>query len=262
MATFAQYMLNEPDFIKKIEIASFLKKKKNTFFNTSVILKAEIAREFMSVMKIDVDKNLVLSVALLYDCLKIDSPQERVRLKKSQEEYKQFLKSLGFNDRFCKICAEHSRVGQNPNVPRERESDILELSEQFGALLVHRSDRLPYTVPEALEILSKKNMAGIKNVFLSQFEEFVDIMEDMQVMHLGLMSRLQKDMNCVTKNDIPGAVREIYNAAERNQEAFRKRKAELRMGGNLLDELKKARAKLKHFQEAPLLPGFEIDDLK
>ena len=32
MATFAQYMLNEPDFIKKIEIASFLKKKKNTFF--------------------------------------------------------------------------------------------------------------------------------------------------------------------------------------------------------------------------------------
>ena len=61
MATFAQYMLNEPDFIKKIEIASFLKKKKNTFFNTSVILKAEITREFMSVMKIDVDKNGELS---------------------------------------------------------------------------------------------------------------------------------------------------------------------------------------------------------
>ena len=30
----------------------------------------------------------------------------------------------------------------------------------------------------------------------------------------------------------------------------------------ILDELRKARAKLKHFQEAPLLPGFEIDDLK
>ena len=76
MATFAQYMLNEPDFIRKIEIASYLKKKKNTFFNTSVIMKAELAREFIDVMKIDVDKNLVLSAALLYDCLKIDSPQE------------------------------------------------------------------------------------------------------------------------------------------------------------------------------------------
>lgn len=261
MATFAQYMLNEPDFIRKIEIASFLKKKKNTFFNTSVIMKAEIAREFIDVMKIDVDKNLVLSAALLYDCLKIDSPQELTRLKKSQEEYKQFLKALGFNDRFCKICAEHSRVGQNPIVPREKESDILELSEQFGALLVHRSDRLPYSVPEALEILSNKNMAGIKNMYLSQFEEFVDIMESMEVMHLGLLSRLQKDMNCVTRNDVPGAVREIYAAQERNQEAFRKREAELRMGGNLLDELKKARAKLKLFQEAPLLPGFNVEDL-
>lgn len=79
---------------------------------------------------------------------------------------------------------------------------------------------------------------------------------------IGLLSKFQKNMNCITKNDISGAVREIYETMERNEEAFAKREAELRMGGNLLDELKKARAKLKHFEQAPLLPGFDIDDLK
>lgn len=79
---------------------------------------------------------------------------------------------------------------------------------------------------------------------------------------IGLLSKFQKNMNCITKNDIPGAVREIYDTMERNEAAFAKREAELRMGGNLLDELKKARAKLKLFQEAPLLPGFDLEDLK
>ena len=79
---------------------------------------------------------------------------------------------------------------------------------------------------------------------------------------IGLLSKLQSNMNCVTRNDIPGAVREIYGAMERNEKAFAKRREELLEGGNLLDELKKARAKLKHFEEAPLLPGFNMDDLQ
>ena len=79
---------------------------------------------------------------------------------------------------------------------------------------------------------------------------------------MGLLTRFQKNMNCITRNDIPGAVREIYETMERNEAAFAKREAELRMGGNLLAELKKARAKLKHFEEAPLLPGFDMEDLK
>ena len=49
---------------------------------------------------------------------------------------------------------------------------------------------------------------------------------------------------------------------ERNEAAFAKREAELRMGGNLLTELRKARAKLRYFEEAPLLPGFDMEDLK
>ena len=79
---------------------------------------------------------------------------------------------------------------------------------------------------------------------------------------MGLLTRFQKNMNCITRNDIPGAVREIYDTIERNETAFARREAELRMGGNLIDELRKARAKLKHFEEAPLLPGFNMEDLK
>ena len=79
---------------------------------------------------------------------------------------------------------------------------------------------------------------------------------------IGLLSKFQKEMNCVTRNDIPGAVREIYATMERNEKAFAKRRAELLNGGNLLDELKKARAKLKYFEEAPLLPGFNMEDLQ
>lgn len=181
MATFAEYILSEPDFIKKIDIVNYLRKKQNIFFNTSVILKAEIAREFIDTMKLDVDRNLILTACLMYDCLKIDSPEEIVRLQKSREEYKEYLKSLGFSDRFCKICAEHSRVGQEPNAKRESESDILELADQFGALIMHRSDRLAYTVPEALEILVSKNMKDSDNKYLENFQEFVDIMEDIEV---------------------------------------------------------------------------------
>lgn len=79
---------------------------------------------------------------------------------------------------------------------------------------------------------------------------------------MGLLTKFQKNMNCITRNDIPGAVREIYDTMERNEAAFAKREAELRMGGNLLAELRKARAKLRYFEEAPLLPGFDMEDLK
>ena len=181
MATFAEYILSEPDFIRKIDIVNFLRKKQNIFFNTSVIMKAEIAREFIDTMKLDVDRNLVLTACLMYDCLKIDSPAEITRLQKSQAEYKEYLKSLGFTDRFCRICAQHSRVGQEENIEREKESDILELADQFGGLITHRSDRLAYTVQEALEILVNKNMKNIDNKYLDTFQTFVDIMEDMKV---------------------------------------------------------------------------------
>ena len=66
-------------------------------------------------------------------------------------------------------------------VETAKESDILELADQFGGLIMHRSDRLAYTVPEALEILVSKNMKDSDNKYLATFQEFVDIMEDIEV---------------------------------------------------------------------------------
>lgn len=37
---------------------------------------------------------------------------------------------------------------------------------------------------------------------------------------MGLLTRFQKNMNCITRNDIPGAVREIYATMERNDLCF------------------------------------------
>lgn len=179
MATFAEYILSEQDFIKKIDAVTYLKKKNNIYFNTPVILKAEIAREFIDTMELDVDRSLVLTACLLCNCLRVDNPDKDIQ--KSPREYKEYLNSLGFSDRFCKICVEHTRKGRNPNIKREKESDILELADQFGGLIVHRSDRIAYTVPEALEILVSKNMKGVDNVYLKQFQEFVDIMEGIEV---------------------------------------------------------------------------------
>lgn len=260
MATVAEYVLNEPDFIKKVEVANYLKKKNNIYFNTQVILKAEIARQFIDYMEInDFDRNFVLSACLMFDCLKIDSPEEVKRLEKSQEEYKDYLLSLGFDERFCKVCNEHSRVGHDPKEKRELESDILELVDQFGGLLVNRSDRLAFTVPEALEVMMNINLKSVDNVYKEKFAEFVDIMENVDETKVGLLTRFQNNMNCVKRNDIPDAVRVLYETSERNDKAFERRAKLLKNGGNLLDELKKARAKLRYFENSPVLPGMEVD---
>ena len=52
-------------------------------------------------------------------------------------------------------------------------------------------------------------------------------MEDIKIAMLGLLSRVQKDLNCVAKNDISDAVRELYNINERNEKAFAQREKAL-----------------------------------
>ena len=95
MATFAQSILGETDFIKKIDIMNFLRKKQNIYFNTSVILKAEIAREFMDVMKLDVDRNLVVTACLLFDCLKYENASNEP-YNKRPEDYIEYFRALGY----------------------------------------------------------------------------------------------------------------------------------------------------------------------
>lgn len=70
METFADYILSEKDFIKKLEIVYYMQKRELIFFDNSVILKAEVARLFIDTMKIDVDRNMVLTACLLYACKK------------------------------------------------------------------------------------------------------------------------------------------------------------------------------------------------
>ena len=48
---------------------------------------------------------------------------------------------------------------------------------------------------------------------------------------MGLLTKYQKEMNCLMKNDIPGAVRELYNNQERIEKAFARREKELTYGG-------------------------------
>ena len=71
METFADYILNETDYSKKMEIVYYLQKRENIFFDNSVVLKAELARLFIETMNIDVDENLVVTACLLYACKKI-----------------------------------------------------------------------------------------------------------------------------------------------------------------------------------------------
>ena len=172
MATFAEYILGESNFIRKVEIVHFLKKKQNIFFNNTVIMKAEIAREFIDIMKLDVDKNMVITACLMYSCLRIDTADEAERAKKSIEEDRKFLKE---------ICTEYNRTYSKTNDNREKESDILEIIDQFGGMLFNRQDRLAYSVEEAMHILKKKNLKNSGNQYLNLFEEFVDVMEDIKV---------------------------------------------------------------------------------
>ena len=77
METFAEYILQEPDYIRKMEIVYYLKKKVDIFYDKSVILKTELAKLFIDKMNIDVDENLVLTACLLCACKKKDNPQTR-----------------------------------------------------------------------------------------------------------------------------------------------------------------------------------------
>ncbi len=70
MENFADYILNEPNFEKKLEIAYYLQKKTGIFFDSSVVFKAQLAKMFLDETNLGVDKNLVLTACMLYGCKK------------------------------------------------------------------------------------------------------------------------------------------------------------------------------------------------
>lgn len=184
METFADYILNEPNLINKMDILNRLqrlmkeKRQSTIFFNNTVIFKTEIARMFIEYSHIDIDENLVLTACLLCNCKKVDGPQSLDSLHTFAKKGAEFLSTLGFDERFCKICEEVNRYSGSE--PREPESDILELVDNFGGMLLDRPERAGFT-PENAIIQLEENLKNKRNIYIEQFKEFVKEMQEVEV---------------------------------------------------------------------------------
>lgn len=185
METFADYILKEPNLINKMDILNrlqrLLKERKGItiFFNNTIIFKTEIARMFIEYSHIDIDENLVLTACLLCNCKKIDGPQSLESLHSYAKKGAEFLATLGFDKRFCKICEEVNRYSGSE--PREPESDILELVDNFGGMLLDRPERAGFTPEKAIIQLEEDNFRNHKNIYFEQFKEFVKEMQEVEV---------------------------------------------------------------------------------
>ena len=179
MEDFATYILEEKNISQKMLIVYYLSKKSGVFFDKSIVLKAEIAKLFIEFMKIDVDENFVLTAMLLYNCKKVENAQKIGRLETFAKEGAQYLETLGFSKRFCKICEEVNRYSNS--FPRERESDIIEVVDQFTGLILDRVERDAYNTKEALVILEERNLKYVSNRYLELFKEFILELEDITI---------------------------------------------------------------------------------
>lgn len=175
MEDFATYILNEKDYIQKMIITYYLSKKTGIFFDKSIVLKTELTRLFIDYKKINVDKNLVLTAALLCNCKKVDDAQKIGKLETFAKEGAEYLSTLGFDKKFCKICEELNRYSESE--PREKESDIIEVVDQFTGLILNRVERFAYQTDEAITILKERNFREYKNRYLEEFISFVLDME-------------------------------------------------------------------------------------
>lgn len=229
--TFANYILNENDWIRKMEIMYYLEKKGNVFFDKSVILKTELAKLFIDIMNIEeVDENIVITACLLCNCRKPSNFSDINKVKSYAKDGAEYLERLGFSKRFCKICEEVNRYSESK--PREKESDILELVDNFGGMLLDRFDRIAFKPDEALLLLEYRNLKGNKNIYLEQFTQFI---EKIQKAHIGLnrsIEYLSKLMNTSrttkvalvnsynSEIDIKKALEELENAPKEEKEEY------------------------------------------
>ena len=193
MEEFAEYILNEEDLISKMEIIFFLAPKLKINFDKSVVFKTEIARMFLKYTNLKVDNNLVLTACLLCNCKKVDDSQKIGKLKTYAKEGAEYLEQLGFDKRFCKICEGVNRYSEQER--REPESDILELVDQFGGMLLDRPERIGLNPDEALVLLEHRNLKNEYNRYLESFREFAQTFDKVYiqgVVNTTIFARLQK----------------------------------------------------------------------
>jgi len=179
MEDFATYILGETDLPQKMLITYYLSKKTGIFFDKSIVLKAELTRLFIEYMGINVDENLVLTAMLLCNCKKTENAQKIGRLETYAKDGAEYLSVLGFNKRFCKICEEVNRY--SGSTPREKESDILEIVDQFTGLILNRTEREAFTTVEALVVLKERNLKYTDNRYIEQFTAFINDFEKITI---------------------------------------------------------------------------------
>ena len=190
MNTFADYILEEEKLDSKMEIVYYLSKKAKINYNSSVIFKTEILRMFLKYSKINVDLNDILTASLLCNCKKIDNAQNIEKIHAYAKEGADYLQGLGFGKRFCKICEQINRYSNS--APREKESDILELIDQFGGMLLDRPERIGFKPDEALVLLEYRNLKDIDNQYLQTFKEFISFVEKIQMNDITKMTVLER----------------------------------------------------------------------
>ena len=115
METFADYILSEKNWGRKLEILYYLQKKTGIFYDNSVIFKTLLAKLFLDYAKLDVNDNEVITACLLCNCKKNNLPGDLSRIKLYAKEGAEYLSELGFSDRFCRICEGVNRYTINEN---------------------------------------------------------------------------------------------------------------------------------------------------
>ena len=213
MDTFADYILNEKNLASKMEIAYYLSKKEKIFFDKSVIFKTELARLFLKYNKLDLDENLVLTACLLCNCKKMENTRKIEEIRSYAKNGADYLQILGFDKRFCKICEEVNRYS-NSN-PREKESDVLELVDQFGGMLLDRPERIGFKPDEAMVLLVHRNLKDKYNRYLETFSQFIDMLEEINMGEFVEIKALKKLTKIYNETDeIIDFVKKVVNNYE------------------------------------------------
>lgn len=179
MQTFAEYILSEKNLGSKMEIVYYLAKKEKIFFDKSVIFKTEILRMFLNNVDTELDLNIILTANLLASCKKIGVSTNPEKIKSFSKEGAEYLYDIGFDKRFCKICEGINRYSQQEN--REKESDILELVDQFGGMILDRPERIGMKPDEALVLLEYRNLKDKYNKYLHSFIDFIKKLEEIKI---------------------------------------------------------------------------------
>ena len=178
--TFADYILSEKDWIKKMEIMYYLNKRGNIFFDNSVVFKTELLKLFLdNTPELKFDNNRLITACLLCNCKKVDNFTNMEKVKTYAKEGAEYLATLGFDKRFCRICEQINRYSMSE--PREPEADVLELIDQFGGMLLDRPERIGLKVDEALVLLEYRNLKGKNNRYLQLFKDFINRMEAIKI---------------------------------------------------------------------------------